>query len=446
MFWADVVAKELKKRKLSLEWVDDMKTPSGRVHVGALRGVVIHDLVFKALKDAGVKTKYTYIFDNHDPMDSLPVYLPKEKFEKYLGMPLYKIPSPELGFDNYAQFYAEEFMSVFNAIGCHPEIIWATDLYLSRKMNSLIKVCLDKTDIIRKIYEEVYKKKISSDWYPFQAYCPNCGKVSTTKVYKWDGEFVYFKCTVNGLGWTKGCGYDGKVSPLSNKKGINGKLPWKVEWACKWKAVGVTVEGAGKDHMSRGGSHDIASLICKRVINYEVPYPLPYEFFLIEGKKMSSSKGLGSSAKVDKIESLPKIRFMTLAQWVQMPNLQNKIREEGLEEWAKYARIWLDRYASESVKFEIQKKIPKEVKILNKKQKAFLKKVAEELTKDWNAEEFQKKLYDWAKELDLSSEKAFQALYIPLIGKDHGPKAGWLILEYKEFVQKRFQDVSFVQS
>ena len=123
MFWADVVAKELKKRKLSLEWVDDMKTPSGRVHVGALRGVVIHDLVFKALKDAGVKTKYTYIFDNHDPMDSLPVYLPKEKFEKYLGMPLYKIPSPELGFDNYAQFYAEEFMSVFNAIGCHPEII-----------------------------------------------------------------------------------------------------------------------------------------------------------------------------------------------------------------------------------------------------------------------------------------------------------------------------------
>lgn len=507
MFWADKVAKDLKKRKFPLEWVDDMKTPSGRVHVGALRGVVIHDLVFKALKDAGVKAKYTYIFDNHDPMDSLPVYLSKDKFEKYLGLPLYKIPSPVEGFDSYAQFYAKEFMSVFNSIGCHPEIIWATDLYLDGKMNPLIKVCLDKADIIRKIYEEVYKKKLPKDWYPFLVYCPSCGKVSTTKVFNWNGELVHFKCKEEGLNWTKGCGFEGKLSPLSSKKGINGKLPWKVEWACKWKAVGVTVEGAGKDHMSRGGSHDIASLICKRVINYEVPYSLPYEFFLVGGKKMSSSKGLGSSAKemleilpaeilrflmvktkinqainfdpvgdtipklfddyqeatsayfdkkdedlarifelsqVDKIEPLSKARFMTLVQWIQMPNLQNKIREERLEEWAKYARIWLDRYAPESVKFEIQKKIPKEVEKLNKKQKAFLKKVAEELDKKWEAEKFQKKLYDWAKELGLSSKEAFQALYIPLVGKDHGPKAGWLILEYKEFVQKRFQDVSAV--
>lgn len=98
MFWADRVATDLKKRKLHLEWVDDMKTPSGKIHVGALRGVVIHDLVYKALLSKGVKAKYTYVFDNHDPMDALPVYLPSEKFEKYLGMPLYKIPSPVMGF------------------------------------------------------------------------------------------------------------------------------------------------------------------------------------------------------------------------------------------------------------------------------------------------------------------------------------------------------------
>jgi len=29
--------------------VDDMKTPSGRIHTGSLRGVVLHDLVAKAL-------------------------------------------------------------------------------------------------------------------------------------------------------------------------------------------------------------------------------------------------------------------------------------------------------------------------------------------------------------------------------------------------------------
>ena len=32
------------------EVVNDSKTPSGRVHVGAVRGVIIHDVVYRALK------------------------------------------------------------------------------------------------------------------------------------------------------------------------------------------------------------------------------------------------------------------------------------------------------------------------------------------------------------------------------------------------------------
>ena len=90
MFWADLVAEEIiKSGNYKPYWVDDMKTPSGRVHVGALRGVVVHDLVYKALKDKGVDVKYTYVFEDHDPMDDIPSYLPKEKYEKYLGMPLF---------------------------------------------------------------------------------------------------------------------------------------------------------------------------------------------------------------------------------------------------------------------------------------------------------------------------------------------------------------------
>ena len=72
---------------------------------------------------------------------------------------------------------------------------------------------------------------------------------------------------------------------------MNGKMPWKVEWAAKWQAIGVTVEGAGKDHMSRGGSHDLASMVAKRVLNYPVPYPVGYEFMLIGGKKCLLQKG-----------------------------------------------------------------------------------------------------------------------------------------------------------
>lgn len=506
MFWVDNVVQELKKRKLPLEWVDDMKTPSGRIHVGALRGVVVHDLIFKALKELEVKTKYTYVFDNHDPMDSLPVYLPKEKYEKYLGMPLFKVPSPDSKYENYAQYYALEFKTVFNAIGCNPEILWSTDLYTSGKMNPLIKECLDKAQKIREIYEELYKKKIAKDWYPFQPYCAKCGKVSTTKVYAWDRKEVSFVCKVEGLDWTKGCGFKGKISPFSDKKGIAGKLPWKVEWAAKWKVLGITVEGAGEDHMSRGGSHDLASLICERVINYPVPYTLSYAFFLIGGRKMSSSKGRGSSASEmleilppellrflmvktkinqqinfdpsegDTIPKLfdeyqlaaldhksgektdlsrifelsqiggiaypPTLRFQTLTQWVQMPNMEEEIKKEGLSNWVPYVKLWVERYAPDSIRFSIQKQIPDTAKNLSEKQKTYLKKVVSKLDRKWDPNEFQKQLYNWAKEERISSTEGFQALYLPLIGKDYGPKAGWLILKHKDFVKKRFLEIA----
>jgi|WetSurMetagenome_2_1015567.scaffolds.fasta_scaffold01269_5 lysyl-tRNA synthetase, class I len=509
MFWVDSVVAELKRRKLTLEWVDDAKTPSGKIHVGSLRGVVVHDLVYKTLKSSGVKAKYTYIFDNHDPMDALPAYLSKEKYEKYLGLPLYKVPSPEKGFKNYAEYYAFDFKNVFNKIGCNPEILWTADLYTSGKMNPLIKECLDKAPEIRKIYEELYKKKISDDWYPFQPYCQNCGKVSTTKVYRWDGEKVYYNCMIDAVQWTKGCGFKGEVSPFSDKKGIIGKLPWKLEWAAKWKVIGVTVEGAGEDHMSKGGSHDLASFICERVINYPVPYALPYAFFLIGGRKMSSSKGRGSSAsemleilppellrflmvktkisqqinfdpagdtipmlfdeyqksadayfnktnddlarifelsqinEVDGIKKVPNIRFSALAQLIQMPNKEEEIVKESLQEWAKYAKVWVERFAPESEKFSIQQSLPDTTKNLSDIQKKFLLKISKELGKDWKPEDLQMNLFEWAKELKIPSKDAFSAIYTPLLNKSFGPKAGWIILSLdKEFVRKRFLDAS----
>jgi len=77
MIWADREAKRLKERNLPLEWADDMKTPSGRIDVGSLRGVIVHDLIYKALKDIGVKTKFSYVFNDMDPMDGMPSYLDK---------------------------------------------------------------------------------------------------------------------------------------------------------------------------------------------------------------------------------------------------------------------------------------------------------------------------------------------------------------------------------
>lgn len=498
MFWADKIASELKSA--GPQWVDDMKTPSGRIHVGALRGVIIHDLVYRALLDFGIKAKYTYVFDDHDPMDSLPVYLPQEKYKKFMGFPLNKIPSPGEGAKNFAEFYALEFKEVFNKLGANPEIIWASELYKSGKMDEGIKICLDNASKIREIYKKIAGADLPPDWFPFSVICEKCGKVGTTKVYAWDGKKVSYRCLPNLVEWAKGCGYEGKISPY----GGAGKLPWKVEWAVKWQVIGVTVEGAGKDHMSKGGSHDIASAVCQKILNHKTPYPVPYEFFLIGGRKMSSSKGLGSSAS-EVTEILPpellrflmvrvpigraidfdpggmtipdlfdeydrcakdgsrffelsqvgKIsekeirfpRFRDVASFVQMPGVDVKKQfpdadKKVLEERIKYAKIWLDGYAPKEFIFKIAEKLPKEAKKLSPEQKNYLSGVLQLIEVGWKKpEEFQEELYNLAKEKKLSSSEAFSAIYLVLTGKTSGPKAAWLLLSLdKKFLIKRFKE------
>ena len=61
--------------------------------------------------------------------------------------------------------------------------------------------------------------------------------------------------------------------------------------------MGVDVEGAGKDHSTKGGAREVSNAIARDVFNIEPPFDVPYEFFLAGGQKMSSSKGKGSSAR-----------------------------------------------------------------------------------------------------------------------------------------------------
>lgn len=315
MIWLNKVIKKIETSKKAPFLVSDYKTPSGKIHVGALRGVIIHDIVFKALKEKGKKIKFQYGFDDLDPMDSFPIYLP-EKFKKYMGVPLYNIPSPEDGADNFAQYYANEFRKVFNKLGCKPEILWTSELYKSGKLNKAIKIALENADKIRQIYLEVSGSKKSKGWYPFQVICPKCGKIGTTRVFDFKNEKVEFACERLLVGWAKGCGYKGKISPYDG----NGKLPWKIEWAAKWFVLETDFEGAGKDHYTKGGSREIAEAAAREIYKIEPPVGVRYEFFLVSGKKMASSKGLGVLAS-EIAEILPPelLRFLMVRTPVQRP-------------------------------------------------------------------------------------------------------------------------------
>jgi len=224
----------------------------------------------------------------------MPTYLDKNKWEKYMGVPLYKIPSPELGFKSYAQYFAQEFIKVFNSLNCHPQIIWSSELHQTGKMNKVIKLILDKADVVRNVYKKVVKKERPSNWFPYNPICEKCGKIGTTNVYQWDGKYVYYRCELRMVEWAAGCGHEGKTEPINE----NGKLLWKLDWPAHWKVIGITIESSGKDHMSAGGSYDMGVHFCREILGTEPPDALGgYEWFTIGGKKMSSSKGIGSSAK-----------------------------------------------------------------------------------------------------------------------------------------------------
>lgn len=297
MFWADRIASEIrdsrKPRDGTSFLIRDEKTLSGRVHVGSMRGVAIHGLVSEALKEQGITNEFTYELNDFDPFDTVPGYLNQEEFTPHLGKPLYLVPSPEPGFANFAEYFGEEFMSVHKAAGFKPSYYRTYgDLYAAGKMDALIRTALERASDIRRILKEVSGSQKDETWLPISVVCEKCSKMMTTRAYEFDGETVGYTCDRSPDGCVP-CGHSGRTSPF----GGNAKLFWKADWATKWVAVGVDVEGGGKDHSTKGGARDVSNHIAKEIFGFEAPFDVPYEFFLVGGKKMSSSKGRGSSAK-----------------------------------------------------------------------------------------------------------------------------------------------------
>lgn len=334
MFWVDEIVEEILKKYPDKKdfIVRDEKTPSGRVHIGSLRGVVIHGLVAQALNEKGAKARFIYEFNDADPMDGLPVYLDEKKYKPFMGKPLKDVPSPheQLGLGvsgrpaaNYAVYFAEEFLKVINSLGFYPEIIYSSDLYKKEHYDKWIKKILENKDKIRAIYKEVSGSEKPSDWYPLQVVCEKCGKVGTTKVTDWDGVNVTYECLPDLVEWGVGCGHKGTCSPFFGR----GKLPWKVEWPAKWASLNVDIEGAGKDHAAAGGSHDIAERVCAEVLETHVPFNIPYEFFLFGGAKMSSSKGRGAS--VTEVAELIPPELMRFLMTRKRPNQPIDFNPDG---------------------------------------------------------------------------------------------------------------------
>ena len=163
--WADKIAKEIiDSGKYRPFWVDDMFTPSGFPHMGSLKGPLVHDFIFRALKHAGQEVKFTYVFNDFDTVDGLPEEL-SEKFSKYLGFPLKNTPSPEEGYDSFADYFTKDLQKVLEGLGVKAQYLSSWEMYHNGKFDEVIKVALDNAEKIQDIYKQISgsKKKDLAD-------------------------------------------------------------------------------------------------------------------------------------------------------------------------------------------------------------------------------------------------------------------------------------------
>jgi lysyl-tRNA synthetase class 1 len=288
MYWADEIATSVEGPQV----VNDSKTPSGTVHVGSLRGVVLHDAIVRALRERGVPVTFRYGVEDLDPMDAQALLTP-DAVERSMGVPLSNVPAPGGSTaPNYARHFAGLFLQTFEGLGIRPELYWMSEQYRSGAMDPYIERALDRADVILRIYATVSTVRHPPDWLPVHVICESCGRSGTTHVFGWDGRDVSYECRPDLVDWARGCGHRGRVSPFGGRA----KLVWNVDWAARWGLVGATIEGCGKDLATAGGSRDRADAVSRQVFEREPPLNVPYEFLNIAGRKMSTSKGRGAAA------------------------------------------------------------------------------------------------------------------------------------------------------
>ncbi len=290
MHWADVIAKAISE-KAETPLIATGISPTGIIHVGSLREAITGESIRSAVESMGKKVRLIYLIDSFDPLRKRYEFLPEE-YEKYVGMPICRIPCPCGKHDNYAHHFIQPFLDAVDSLGVHCEIIWTSDLYAQGKFAECIDLTFQKRQEIINILHEISGKEANPNYAPYEPLCSKCGRYTKPIFDSYKYPYVEYDCP---------CGNHGKADIRKD----DGKLTWRLEWPAKWKIFGTNAEPFGKDHAAAGGSYDTGERIAPEIFGVEPPYPVPYEFVQLKGVGQMH-KSLGSPVTgIDAIRMVP---------------------------------------------------------------------------------------------------------------------------------------------
>ncbi|MEM3469779.1 MAG: lysine--tRNA ligase [Thermoproteota archaeon] len=303
VFWADAVAdsaiEHARRNNMPLVTVKSGGSPSGGKHIGNMNDQIRAFFIYDALTRKGVSARLIYTNDDMDPLRTIPpsapdgdgewhVFTEQElaTLEKHLGWPYSRIPDVFGCHRSWGEHFNSVIQDGLSRIGIVMENYDNSESYASGRFLEATRLTLSKTMLVREVLSR-FQSNVEKNWIPFHPVCSNCGKITTTALsFDLGSETVEYECRGRALAGKyviKGCGHRG-VSTL-----MEGKLPWRLEWVAQWRVFQVNAEPFGKDHYE--GSWKSGQALAREVYGIEPPASLVYEFFLVNGEKMSSRKG-----------------------------------------------------------------------------------------------------------------------------------------------------------
>ncbi|MEW6721668.1 MAG: lysine--tRNA ligase [Candidatus Micrarchaeota archaeon] len=299
--WSEWLAERVISEKKEPYVITSGITTSGPAHLGTLCEFLFPDAIRKQLEARGKTVTFYFLADILDAFDSVPLAMEKyaRDLEPHLGKPLCDVPDPTGRSTSFGDHFLDEVKALMKRFGVKAAVLRMNDLYSQGKFDEWARFYLKNEAGARMIVEETSGKAEKKDWSPIMPICEKCGKIATTRVVSHDDEEYEYVCDKD-VKYVKGCGFRGKGRISEHRY----KITWRLHWPA-WKQIfGTSIEGAGMDHHTKGGSEDTCREVTKGLMKAEYHIPFKYGFILFQGKKYSKSKGIGMGVS-DLVELVP---------------------------------------------------------------------------------------------------------------------------------------------
>ncbi len=488
--WSEWLADKVIEEKEEPFVITGGMTTSGPLHFGTLCEFLFPDTIRKALERRGKKCEYLFIADIYDAFDSVPLAMEqyKAQLEPHLGKPLCDVPDPTGKSRSFGDHYLDEARDLVRLFGFECRIIRVNEEYTAGKFDDYARFYLAHEVETKMIVEESSGKQEKKDWSPIMPICAQCGRVSTTRTLSHvrEGNDVRYEYVCDkDVRYTKGCGF--KDSNLIGDHRY--KLVWRLDWPTRKQILGTSIEGAGVDHHTKGGSEDTCQAITKELLKKPFHIPYKYGFILYQGKKYSKSKGTGMGIS-DIVKLLPPeiVRYMLIRPDLEenvdidptpekllktieefesaskldtnTPEISRSDRKKAIafslsvdgntrwsaqfldvllyyqiyNDWNEVVKVTGDKIGIEYLRPYVEEWIKRNFipddynfRYQPKPAEGTVKEFLTSLTGSMDALAIHNAIFEYAKSHDIVSKEMFRLLYQALLGKDKGPRLGKLI-------------------